>query len=525
VSFGPYQDSTPRLPLGGLIVLAALYLLAGLDHDPWKTEDAIHIGIAYGFATQGAWLTPMVAGEAWPHTAPLYHWTAAILGELLGGVLEFHNAARLATPLFGALFLVFLSAAARRLHGESAGRLAPLLALGTLGLLLQMHEAQPAVAGLACAALAWWGGARVLRGEAIGALWLGLGIGLSFPAHGLVGLIMAGAALPAPLLRRDGRSVLIALAVALPLIALWPVLLAQTAPEYWTQWWRNEIAEASQARGLPTLQHLKQLVWAVWPLWPLAAWSLWRQRHASEQLWLPGLGLLITLAWFLSGAPRSAVVLPVLIPLTLLAVGDAERLRRGAASAFDWFGGITFSCIAVLIWLGATAQGFGWPAPLARNFAKLAPGHTADFGIAALAIAATATALWGLAWRLRRVPWRPALRWAAGVTLMWLLTATLWLPWIDYASSYRPVALSLHQALPAVTQGCIERDDFGIAQRASLDYFTGIRTVAAGHKPQCAWRLTIAPNGRTPPPGWQEVWQGGRASDRKERWYLDRRAD
>jgi len=64
-----------------------------------------------------------------------------------------------------------------------------------------------------------------------------------------------------------------------------------------------------------------------------------------------------------------------------------------------------------------------------------------------------------------------------------------------------------------------------MAQRASLDYFAGIRTVAAGRKQQCGWRLSINEKGRTLPAGWVEVWQGGRTSDRKERWYLDRRAD
>lgn len=519
------QDNSPRLPTLAIIVLAGLYLLIGVTgHDPWKTEDAIHIGIAYGFASHGHWLTPAIAGESWPHTAPLYHWVAALLGQLLGGWLAFHDAARLATTLFGALFLLFLAGAARSFHGDSAGRIAPLLAIGTLGLLLPMHEAQPAIAGLACAALAWWGGGLSLQGRAWGAPLLGLGLGLAFLAHGLVGLIMALAVLPAPTLRRDWKGLALALLIALPLLAIWPWLLMQQAPEFWTQWWQNEFAEATRARILPVSRHFEQLAWAVWPLWPLALWSFWLLRRQVDRLLLPLFGVAVTLLWFLTGAPRSLAVLTLIVPLTLVAAAGADRLRRGAANAFDWFSVMTFSFAAGLIWLGASAQSLGWPSRIAHNFAKLVPGHTVDYGLVALGGAAIATLVWLLTWGLRRASWRASLRWAAGLTLLWVLIAALWFSWIDYGMTYRPVAQSLKQALPP-SAGCIEREDFGFAQRASLDYFAGIRTVDTSRKQTCGWRLSVAGTNRKVADGWLEVWQDGRTSDRKERWYLDRRAD
>jgi len=528
MNLGPFlnsQDNSPRLPTLAVIILVGLYLLIGVTgHDPWKSEDAIHLGIAYGFAAHGHWLTPAIAGEAWPHTAPLYHWTAALLGKLLGGWLAFHDAARLATTLFGALFLIFLSAAARSFHGDAAGRIAPLLAIGTLGLLLPMHEAQPAIAGLACAALAWWGGGMSLQGRAWGAQLLGLGLGCAFLAHGLVGLLMAVAVLTAPVLRRDWKGLALVLLVALPLLAIWPSLLMQQAPEFWAQWWQNEFAEATRARGLPEARHIEQLAWAVWPLWPLALWSFWLLRRQIDRLLLPLLGIAVTLIWFLSGPPRSLAVLPLILPLALVATAGANRLRRGAANAFDWFSVMTFSFVAGLIWLGACAQSLGWPPKIANNFAKLAPGHTADYGLVTLGGAAIATLFWLLTWGLRRASWRAILRWAAGVTLMWVLIAALWLSWIDHGMTYRPVALSMKQALPSGID-CIERDDLGFAHRASLDYFAGIRTVAPGRNQACGWRLSVAGTHRRIPTGWMEVWQGGRTSDRKERWYLDRRTD
>lgn len=529
MNLGSFRDNSPRLPLMAVVGLAAIYLFAGVTgHDPWKTEDAIHIGIAHGFLTGGDWRFPHVAGEPWPHTTPLYHWVAALLGQLLSGLLPFHDAARLATSLFGAVFLFALAQAARTMHGQHAGRIAPLLAMGTLGLLLPLHEAQPAVAGLACAALAWWGGGLVLQGNASsrwrGALLLGGGLGLAFPAHGLAGLVMAIAVLPAPTLRRDWRSLGLALLVAAPLIAAWPLLLLGDAPDLWHAWWQNEIAEATRARGLPSATHAEQLAWAAWPILPLALWSVWLLRHRAGEVILPLLGTAIGIAWFLSGSYRQLSLLPAMIPLVLLAAAGTDRLRRGAANAFDWFGLMTFSFFSALVWLGACAQAFGWPPKIAANFEKLAPGHQVDYTFAAIGWAAVLTLAWLWSWRLPRANWRASLHWAAGTTLIWSLTAALWMSWIDHGRSYRPVALAVRTALPA-DAGCITRSGLGVTQRASLDYFAGIRTWPAARAQECDWRLSIAPPNRETPADWIEVWQGGRPSDRKERWYLERRAD
>lgn len=521
-----YQNNSPRLPTSVLIVLAAIYLLAGVTgHDPWKTEDAIHIGIAHGFLTQGNWLTPYIAGEPWPHTAPLYHWVAALMGKAFGGLLGFHDAARLATTLFGALFLVALAGAARAFHGDAAGRIAPLLAMGTLGLLTPIHDAQPAIAGLAFATLAWWGGGLILQGKTLGAPLLGLGLGLAFPAHGLAGLVMAIAVLPAPIIRRNWTGLVQVLLIALPLILVWPLLLAQYAPEFWFQWWGNEIAEATTWRGLPGTRHVEQLVWATWPVLPLALWSLWLNRRQMESFAFSLLGVLIALGWYFTGSSRPLALMPLLLPLMLVAAAGASRMRRGIANAFDWFGLMTFTFAAGLIWLGASAQALDWPPKIARNFDKLAPGHAVHYPIIGLAFAAIISLAWLLSWRLRRANWRASLRWAAGTTLMWALTATLWLSWIDYAKSYRPIAQSLRTTLPQDID-CIDRAaGIDASQRASLDYFSGIRTVAPSRKRQCHWRLTIDVIDRPAPIGWIEAWRGSRPSDRKERWYLDRRAD
>jgi len=521
--FDLHRDHSPRLPLAGLLLLGTIYLLAGvIGHDPWKGEDAIHLAVAHGFWLGGDPWVPRIAGEAWPHSPPLYHWLAAFLGGLLSPLLPFHDGARLASPLFGALFLISTTGAARAFHGETAGRIAPLLAIGTIGLLANLHEAQPAIAGLAFAALAWWGGGLMLQDRRHGAWLLGSGAALAFAAHGLVGLLMALAVLPAPTFRRDAKGLLIALAVGLPLALAWPLATWLTAPDFLSVWWQNEWAEATLRRSLPGPKHLEILVWATWPVLPLALWGLHRLRRERAGWWLPLAGILVGLLWFLSGPDRTLGLFPALIPLILFASAGAEGLRRGASNAFDWFAALTFTLIAALVWVGASALEFGLPPGIARNFAKLAPGHDGDIGWLALLAAVSATLAWLWIWRLPRAPWRSSLRWASGVTMMWILVTTLWIDWIDHFKSYRPVAQAISARLPAETT-CIEREGLGTSQRAVLDYHAGIRTVSPARGRHCDWRIAIDDFSRETPPGWTEVWRGGRSSDRKERWYLEAR--
>mgnify|MGYP001147812319 CR=1 FL=1 len=111
---------------------------------------------------------------------------------------------------------------------------------------------------------------------------------------------------------------------------------SQQAPAFWTQWWQNEFAEATQARHLPTGRHLEQLLWAAWPVLPLAFWSLWLRRHTIDTLALPLLGVAITLAWFLSGPSRSMAVLPLLVD-PLAPVPPTPAMRAATDRAVERF--------------------------------------------------------------------------------------------------------------------------------------------------------------------------------------------
>jgi hypothetical protein len=103
---------------------------------------------------------------------------------------------------------------------------------------------------------------------------------------------------------------------------------------------------------------------------------------------------------------------------------------------------------------------------------------------------------------------------------------TLWLDWIDFGKTYRPVAESLREALPPKVR-CVESRGLGESQRAVFHYHGGLLTRRAEvhGRTGCPY-LLVQENTRDravdPGPGWRRVWEGSRPRDR-ERYRLYRR--
>jgi 4-amino-4-deoxy-L-arabinose transferase-like glycosyltransferase len=521
-----------------LAALCALYLLPGLiGHDPWKSDDATHFGVIYSLLGGGDWLLPRLAGEAWLDSPPLYYWVAALFAKAFGLLLPLHDAARLASGFFGALMLAFLAGAARQLGHRDPAPATALVAIGCLGLLVHVHDIQPATAFLAAAAATYYGIALLphdpLRGGAIA----GAALGCGFMAAGLPMLLTLGPLLMLlPLVSthlrtpQAARGALAALAVVAPLVLAWPLALYWREPAALDLWWANEMADLRPARNLPAAlwEYLQLLGWFAWPALPLAAWTLWKERRrlGEPRILIPLFSFAVTLAvqtaFF---EPRGLNALPLLPPLILLAVPATASLRRGAANAFDWFGMMTFTLVGGLVWLGWIAMVAGVPAQVARNFAKLEPGFVAQFSMPAFVAALALSLAWlWLIFGSPRSSQRGTVHWAAGVVLVWGLLMALWLPWIDYGKSYRPVGAALKAALPPHA-GCIAGRDLGDAQRASFHYFSGIMTKREGSKAaaQCKLFLTQSTSRTEDLPrgaGWRKIWEGHRRGDRVERFRL-----
>jgi hypothetical protein len=243
-------------------------------------------------------------------------------------------------------------------------------------------------------------------------------------------------------------------------------------------------------------------------------------------MFLPLAALVVSLgAIALAGPARDINTLALLPPLALLAAQGVMHLRRGAANALDWFGTMTFTFFAALVWLGYFAMMTNLPPRIARNFAKTAPGFVPQFEWLPLALALVLLAGWiYLALCTAPAATRGVTRWAAGAALLWGTAATLWMPWTDYQKSYRPVALQLQSRIP-VGARCIAGSAIGSAQRAALSYHAGIRTQSFDrtHPARCPL-LIVQGSARhehdAPGPRWVKLADVGRPGDKIERMRL-----
>jgi 4-amino-4-deoxy-L-arabinose transferase-like glycosyltransferase len=532
----PFAFPPRGLALG---LFVALYLLPGLiGHDPWKTDDAVHIAVVQAMLQDGAWLAPHLPGDAWATFAPLPVWIGVLFAKLLGGLLPLHDAVRLASGFGGALLLLLLGQASSELHGKEHGPAAVLIAMGCLGLLTPIHEAQPAILLLAGFSAGLWGMALLPRRPLFGALIVGLGIAGSFLSAGLPGLILTAPLTLLPLAISDWRRTVIlwgaffGLALGLFLCLSWPLALGGQSSERFLAWWQQASASLLHISPSPwtnLADYLKTLVWFAWPALPLSLWMLWRQRRRLSQ---PGVVLPLS-AFFLAlllaslqPEVRNVAALSLLPPLVLLAAPGAGTLRRGAANAFDWFGMMTFSLLILLIWIGWLAMVAAFPAQIAANAARLLPGFVLD--LRPLPVLAASALTLGWLWLIfaspRRSPWRGTSHWAAGIITLWGVVVALWLPAIDYGKSYRPMVEDLARHLPK-EHGCITGERLGPAQIASLYYFSGILTLKPGTGKASSCNLLLVQTANqeeqiSPGSGWKKIWEGRRASDRHEHFRL-----
>jgi 4-amino-4-deoxy-L-arabinose transferase-like glycosyltransferase len=531
------------LPLASwpLAVLVAAFLLPGLvGHDPWKTEDAVGIGVVHQLLASGDWLAPHLAGEPYYEDGPLYFWVAALFVGALGGVLPEHDAARFASALFVLAALWCVRLAGRELYGKTQGDLSTLAMLGSVGLLWHAHEAAAETAMLAGLAAAYYGVAISHRKPYKGAFFFGLGTGVAFLAKGLVGLLQPlAAALAVLVISAPYRQRSFAIAVGLgllilaPFVLVWPGMLASRNPEYFAGWLAWQLANVSQPPTLAKLAEiLKTLAWGAWPVLPMTLWATWEYRRYLREpgFAAPFVASIVSFVLLLfMPDPRDMDVLALLVPLSIPAGAAALALRRGAANALAWFAIMTFTLIGTYMWVMWFATLTGFPEPLSRTATRLEPGFVLEVRWLPLAFALAVTAAWWiLILRVERSTLRSVTLWAAGMTVVWGLVSTIWLDWIDYAKSYRSVAASLRKALPAKAR-CVESRDLGVTQRAAFHYHAGIltRRYEVEGPTDCPYLLVQA-NTRAPSVeperGWVRVWEGQRPRDR-ERYRLYRRSE
>jgi 4-amino-4-deoxy-L-arabinose transferase-like glycosyltransferase len=280
---------------------------------------------------------------------------------------------------------------------------------------------------------------------------------------------------------------------------------------------------------------LKNLPWFTWPALPLVLWALWTRGRgfngglAVPAVQLPGtLALVIVAAVAVMAEPRIIYLMPLLLPLALLGALEIDTLKRGFSGALDWFGILTFGLLAALVWwLWFDTWQHGMSPRVAAFFRDTTIGYRPVPEWLPLIVSAFLTLLWiALVRPARQSNRRTVLNWAAGMTLVWGLYTTIWLPYLDSRRSYRYVAESIAVFLPRA--GCVASRNLGESQRALFAYFTRLATVREEMAPSHDCRMLLVQYGRVDdspaaPGGWTIAWEGRRRGDDTERFVLYRR--
>jgi 4-amino-4-deoxy-L-arabinose transferase-like glycosyltransferase len=441
--------------------------------------------------------------------------------------------------------LLAVAFASRLAWGQGFGRQALLLSLACLGLLVHAHMMLPDLPLMAGISLALAGFAAAARGRPGAGVLVGLGTGIGFLGKGLIapGVIgITALALPACFAewRQRGylRFLLLAALSAAPLLLIWPLALYLRSPDLFGVWfWDNNVGRflgfsvAHLGAG-----HEPGFLWQTYPwfLFPGGLFALVALAQAGRRGWhLPGVQIgatfLVVMGTVLgvSASARAVYLLPMIPAVALLGAGAATRVPAWLDRLLGALGGVLGLGALVLFWpvwglLLADGQAPAWPWLLHWLPATFAM----PFSLPAVTAAAALTL--GIVPVIVRQLGRAGnglLIWVLSLTLAWGLAATLWLPWVDAARSYRAVFESLAAALPR-DAGCVASRNLGESERAMLDYFAHLRTrrVEIVDASSCPLflvqsRVDVYPPG---PEAWTLVWSGARAGDCRESFQLYR---
>jgi 4-amino-4-deoxy-L-arabinose transferase-like glycosyltransferase len=554
-------SATSALPRWLLLAICIVYASFGLfGRDPWKNEDAAGFGVMWTMANGPAkdWLLPNLVGKALTGDGPFVYWFGAGFIRLLSPWVDASNASRIVTGLFFCLACAFVWYTAYLLgrrdeaqpfkyafggepeprdYGRTLADGALLILLACFGLAERGHETTPQLAQFAGTAMLLYGLVRSCDKPIQGALIWGAAIGfVGLSSSPVLVLALLLSTLAMTVIVREVRPfhlIVLGLPVAIVLIGAWVLTVLHLYPddgEWWLrQWWRGSF-DAFSGSPIQALSYaIKNLPLFTWPAWPLAIWTFvsWGGLRRSPHVGVPlsVIGPLLALV-ILQSHQSNRLFMLLLPPLSVLATFALPTLKRGAINAIDWFAMLSFTLLATFVWLVWTAGLYGFPAPLARNLARLAPGFQPEFKVLSFACAVAVTVCWfSLArWRLTRHPkvlWRSVVLSSAGTTLMWVLLMTLWLPVVNYSRTYRDVAVQIADHLPT-DYTCISPVRLGDAQIATFAYFGGMH-FAFDEDCDVILRQDTQDYGEPSsisPFEWKLVWEGRRVADRDERFRL-----
>ncbi len=573
------ESAKGKLITPSALLLAVLFLawqLPGIiGRAPWKSDEAYTMGLVYHVIESGDVVVPELGGEPFMQKPPVFFVTAAAFAKLLSPLLPLHDGARVACLLFNLLTLIFVGLAARELNGPGKGWPAAVLFMACIGPIHMAHFILTDLALVSGMAIGLYGMAVGMRRAWVGGLICGTGAGLAFMAKGLLGAGLPGlTVLLLPLLCKSWRNrnwigfTIACVIAALPWATIWPVMLFLRSPQLFSEWmidnnfgrfhaelarWlMGQLERLAHATGrLAADEHLiyhnvngpkgargylfALLPWYAFPATLLVAWTLLRERlsgWASATLQLPAiLFLACFLVFSISSDGREIYALPLMVPLLVLA---SRRLDDISPKWMCRLNGLIFglfSLVALFLWLVWTGVQLQWPAALVVRLHEALPGYEPAFNVAGFSFALMATLGWVALWfRHQRDSRHLCVHMAAGVSFLYLLGMTIFLPMADWNMSYSRQLAPLRDVLPK-GDVVVASKGLGEPQRAMLEYYAGLKTarLELNRHLKTDWLLIqseydpktkVIGKRNLPSDEWKEVW---RDPHNKEIFLLFRR--
>lgn len=532
--------SEPKAQLGEetktrlLLLLCAIWILVGLTgHAPWKPLETHSISVVKSILDHGNLIAPLDISESTLHNPPVYYWTAALSAKLLSPFLSIHDGARLINTLWLSTLLLMVGMCGREMWSQGVGRHATFIMIGTIGLLLTAHSLNNHVATLTAISIGFYAMILIHRRPQRATLLLGLSFTLGFLTGGfipyliiLAPIIVLIIAFKAWRTMRNLSVILLAIILSIPFCGAWLLLFHHFYPALFTTWIQQNTDIFNHKHHL---YYLRTLFWFAWPAFPLALIGLWRhQKLILSNAKFQFLVVFFTTTWLILGfctENKDVNALPLLLPLVILGAGSVESLKRGVAAALNWFGVTIFATFGTLIWLGWIGMISGHPAKIQERMRFLSGAYEIDFNTIGFVAAILMTLVWLIiSIRAKLTKRSTVTNWAIGMTFIWSLLMSLWLPMIDHAKSYGLVFKSLERNLPANYQ-CINSLNVGRAQSILLHYYTDIQLQPLKETEQLNCDLYLIQDERgegemTPGLEWGLIWQGKRPAERREKFRL-----
>ena len=529
-------------PMSLTALLCIAWTIFGLiGHDPWKSEEAVLVSHLVRF-TSGDFCLDLLAINGLPLAGPLFYATALSFMEAWGSLLAPHDAARLALSIWLLSAILFTGLTASELWGRTQSWLAPLLLIGSVGLLVKSHQLSATPVLISGLAIFFYGLAIAPRRSMIGGIWLGIGISII-----LLGTATQNVAIPLLTIvlmslvnfRYRGLRFIFSLAIAgLILIAsagIWLTILHQSDATFPARWIANAWSGSTDSFRVPTINDIiypaSVFPWFTWPTWIFLIWSLWvegREGLKRKELQLPiVLWITITLVLAFTNINKESGLAPILLPFALIGSIAAGRIPRSFGNALYWFSIMVAAFFTIAVWIYFSASYYGFPQELSEHLLRLQPGYKSGNRNVAVLVAALITATWFLLLcNIKRRPESAILIWAINLTVGWILTVLLLFHWIDERKTYAPMVHSMMQHIEP-NYSCIIAQ-VGPAQRSLIHYFGGIVTTdiyLENNGQSCTYLIYQdiwdADNDIELP--WHMIWEGGRAGDKVERYTLYKR--